>query len=297
MSARDAVQLYPETGFVPRRREAAVAAQHSPLENRLLQALPPEDYARLRPALEPVHLPQGRTVHDGGDRQKFLLFLTAGIVSRRYVMTNGSSTEFALTGSEGVVGIASILGGESLLSQAKVISTGYAYRLGAAWLEHELRHCKPLLRLLLRYTMALITQTGQTAVCNRHHSVEQQLCRFILSSLDLLHSNHLALTQELIADSLGVRRESITAAAGLLQQAGLIHYGRGHITLLDRSRLEAQACECYAVVRREYARLLPPASTTGEAGRRAIDVPHARGISGSQTDWRSWASGLQRAPP
>jgi CRP-like cAMP-binding protein len=295
MSSRDAVPFYPKTRYASRGREAALAAQHSPLGNRLLQALPPEDYERLRPALEPVPLPRGWTLYHGGDRHQHLYFLTAGIVSRRHVMANGAKTEFALTGSEGVIGVASILGGESLLSEAIALTTGFAYTLEAARLEHELRHCKPLLRLLLRYAMALVTQAGQIAVCNRHHSVEQQLCRHILSSLDLLHSDHLTLTQEMIADSLGVRRESVTEAARLLQQAGLVRYSRGFITVLDRSRLETRACECYAVVRREYARLLPPASTTGATGLRAIDILRECGDAGSR--WRSGASGGYCAPP
>jgi CRP-like cAMP-binding protein len=247
-------------------RKRALSAQHTPRQNRLLAALPLEDYERLLPDLEPVPLPRGRTVHGAGDQEKHLYFLTMGIVSRFHVMEDGASAHFAVTGSEGVIGIASFLGGESTTSQAVVLSAGYAYRLGAEPLKNEFKHDGPLPHLLLRYTQALLCQTGQIAVCNRHHSVEQQLCRWILSSLDRLPSNELAMTQELIAHMLGVRREGVTEAAGKLQKAGLIHYSRGRIAVLDRARLEAQVCECYAVVKREYDRLLPPENTIGNAG-------------------------------
>jgi CRP-like cAMP-binding protein len=257
MSGRDSFQPYPETCFASKDRERAVCAQHAPRQNRLLAALPPEDYERLLPDLEPVPLPLGWTVHRAGDREKYLYFLTAGIVSRFYVTQNGASAEIAVTGSEGVIGVASFLGGESTPSQAVVLSAGYAYRLGANLVKNEFEHDGPLPHLLLRYTLALIAQTAQTAVCNRHHSLEQQLCRWILSSLDRLPSNELTMTQELIAHMLGVRREGVTEAAGKLQKAGLIHYSRGHIAVLDRPKLEAQVCECYAVVKREYDRLLP----------------------------------------
>jgi CRP-like cAMP-binding protein len=261
MSGRDSFQPYPEMRFASKASKRAVAAQHSPRQNRLLAALPLEDYERLLSDLEPVPLPLAWTVHRAGDREKYLYFLTAGIVSRFYVMQNGASAEFAVTGSEGVIGVASFLGGESTPSQAVVLSAGYAYRLRADLLKSAFRHDRPLAHLLLRYTQALITQMAQTAVCNRHHSLEQQLCRWILSSLDRLPSRELTMTHELIADMLGVRREGVTEAAGKLQKAGLIHYSRGHIAVLDRPRLEAQACECYAVVKREYDRLLRPENT------------------------------------
>jgi CRP-like cAMP-binding protein len=215
------------------------------------------DYERLLPDLEPVPLPLGWAVHGAGEREKYLYFLTAGLVSRFYMTENGASTEFALTGSEGVIGVALFLGGESTPSQSVVLSAGYAYRLGADVLKKEFERGGPLPHLLLRYTQALIVETGQTAVCNRHHSLEQQLCRWLLSSLDRSPTGELTMTQELIADMLGVRREGVTEAAGKLQKAGLIHYSRGHIAVLDRHQLEAQACECYAVVKREYDRLLP----------------------------------------
>jgi CRP-like cAMP-binding protein len=257
MSGRDSFQPYPETRFASIGRKRAGFAQHSPGQNLLLAALPLEDYERLLPDLEPVPLPLGWTVHGAGDREKYLYFLTAGIVSRFYVMENGASAHFAVTGSEGVIGVASFLGGEGMPSQAVVLSAGYAYRLQTDVVKNEFKHDGPLAHLLLRYTQALLCQTGQIAVCNRYHSVEQQLCRWILSSLDRVPSNEVMMTQELIADMLGVRRESVTEAAGKLQKAGLIHYSRGHIAVLDRPQLEAQVCECYAVVKREYDRLLP----------------------------------------
>ena len=201
-------------------------------------------------------MPPGWTVHGAGDREKYLYFLTAGIVSRLYLTENGASAEFALTGSEGVIGVASFLGGESTPSQAVVLSAGYAYRLGVDLLQREFEHDGPLPHLLLRYTQALIAQTGQIAVCNRYHSLEQRLCRWILSCLDRLPSNELTMTQELIAEMLGVRRVGVTEAVGKLQEAGLIHCSRGHIAVLDRPRLEARVCECYAVVRRANDRLL-----------------------------------------
>jgi CRP-like cAMP-binding protein len=251
--------------FASSDMERAVSAQQTPRQNHLLAALPLEDYERLLPDLEPVPLPLGWTVHGAGDREKYLYFLTAGIVSRFYVTQNGASAGIALTGSEGVIGVAAFLGGESTVSRAVVLSAGYAYRLRADLLDNEFKHHRQLLHLLLRYTQALIVQTGQIAVCNRHHSVEQQLCRWILTLLDRLPSSKLTMTQELIADMLGVRRVGVTVAAGKLQKAGLIHYRRGHIAVLDRARLEAQVCECYAVVKREYDRLLPEYRQAGVA--------------------------------
>ncbi len=268
MSGRDWFRPYPETRFASLHGKRAVFAPHTPRQNHLLAALPAEDYERLRPDLEPVPLPPGWTVHGAGDREKHLHFLTAGIVSRFYVTQSGASADFAVTGSEGVIGVASFLGGESTPSQAVVLSAGYAYRLGADLLKDEFEHDRPLPHLLMRYIQALIAQTGQIAVCNRHHTLEQRLCRWILSCLDRLPSNDLAMTQELIAAMLGVRREGITEAAGRLQQAGLIHYSRGHIRVLDRPQLEAQACECYEVVKREYDRLLTQKDTIGAGGTR-----------------------------
>ncbi len=272
MSGRDSFRPYAATPFAPRDRRGAVSARHTPRQNHLLAALPLEDCERLLPDLEPVPLPLGWTIHRPGDREKYLYFLTEGIVSRFYVTQNGASTEFSVTGSEGVIGVASILGGESIPSQAVVLSAGYAYRLRADLVKNEFELSGPLGQLLLRYIQALIVQTGQTAVCNRHHSVEQQLCRWILSSLDRLPSSELTMTQELIAGMLGVRRQGVTEAAGKLQKAGLIHCSRGHIAVLDRPQLEAQVCECYAVVKREYDRLLPPKNTIGNASAHASEA-------------------------
>ena len=263
MSARHSLRPYPGTRYASGDRKRAIWAQHAPRQNHLLAALPPQDYERLLPDLEPVPLPLGWAVHRAGDREEYLYFLTAGIVSRFRVTENGESAEFALTGNEGVIGVASFLGGESMPSQAVVLSPGYAYRLGADVLKYEFEHDGPLVHLLLRYTLALIPQTGQIAVCNRHHSLEQQLCRWLLSSLDRSPSSELTMTQELIADMLGVRREGVTEAAGRRQKAGLIRYSRGHIAVLDRPRLEAQVCECYTVIKREYDRLLTPGGTLG----------------------------------
>jgi CRP-like cAMP-binding protein len=266
MLGKHSFRPYPETRFASKEGKRAVAAQHSPRENRLLATLPLEDYERLLPDLGPVPLPLGWTVHRPGHRENYLYFLTAGIISRFYVMESGASAHFAVTGSEGVIGVASFLGGESTPSQAVVLSAGYAYRLPPDVVKSEFKHDGSLAHLLLRYMQAVLCQTGQTAACNRHHSLEQQLCRWILSSLDRLPSNELTMTQELIANMLGVRREGVTEAAGKLQKAGLIHYSRGHIAVLDRPRMEAHACECYAVVKREYDRLLYPENTIGYAG-------------------------------
>jgi CRP-like cAMP-binding protein len=264
MSGRHSLQPYLEMCCASKERNCGVSAPDTPKQNHLLAALPEEDYQRLLPDLEPVALPLGWAIHGAGDREKHLYFLTTGIVSRFYVLESGASAEFAVTGREGAIGVASFLDGESTPGQAMVLSAGYAYRLGADVVKNEFRRGGPLQRSLLRYTLALITQTGQIAVCNRHHSLEQQLCRLILSHLDRLPSNELAITQELIANMLGVRREGVTEAAGTLQKAGLIHYSRGHITVLDRPQLEAQVCECYAVVKREYDRLLPQTNAIGK---------------------------------
>jgi CRP-like cAMP-binding protein len=232
-------------------------ANPPPRQSVLLAALPAKDYEWLLPRLEPVALPLGWAIHGAGDRERHLYFLTSGIVSRLHVTRNGSATEFAITGNEGVIGVASFLGGESTLSQAVVISPGFAYRLGADRLGDVIAHAGALPQLLLLYTQALMTQIGQMAVCNRHHSLEQRLCRWILACLDRSPSNKLAVTHELIANLLGVRREGVTETAGRLQKAELIHYSRGHMTVLDRRKLEARVCECYAAVKREYARLIP----------------------------------------
>jgi len=238
-------------------RTPGVSGRHTPSQNHLLAALPASDYERLLPELELVPLRLGSAVYESGGHLGYLYFPTDSIVSLLYVMENGASAEIAVTGNDGLVGIALFMGGESTPNRAVVQSAGYAYRLKAAVMKKEFERGGPLQHLLLRYTQALITQMAQTAVCNRHHSVEQQLCRWLLLSLDRLSSNELSMTQELIANMLGVRREGVTEAAGHLQAAGLIHYSRGHITVLDRPKLEKQVCECYAVVKREMERLLP----------------------------------------
>jgi len=238
-------------------RNPTLSAQQSPLQNRLLAALPAERYARLLPTLELVPLPLGWAVYESGSTQGHVFFPTTSIVSLLYVMADGASAEIAVVGNEGLVGIALFMGGESTPSRAVVQSAGFGYRLKANVLKEEFNSGGELQHLSLRYTQALITQMAQTAVCNRHHTVEQQLCRWLLLSLDRLTSNELTMTQDLIANMLGVRREGVTEAAGHLQAAGLIHYSRGRITVVDRPKLEARVCECYAVVKREYERLLP----------------------------------------
>jgi CRP-like cAMP-binding protein len=234
-----------------------MATSRKPEQNHLLAALPEADYQRLLAHLEPVTLPLGLVVFESGSKLRHLYFPASGIVSLLYATENGSSTEIAVIGNEGVVGIALFMGGESTPSRAVVQSAGHGYRLKASVLKTEFELGGPLQQLLLRYTQALIAQMTQTAVCNRHHSVDQQLCRWLLLSLDRLPSNELAMTQELIANMLGVRREGVTVAAGTLQEAGLIKYSRGHITILDRPKLERRVCECYAVVKKEMDRLLP----------------------------------------
>ncbi len=234
----------------------AAATPHPPSKNLLLAALPAADYLQLLPHLDPVPMPLGAALYESGDRMAHVYFPTAGIVSLLYVMENGASAEIAVIGHEGVIGVSVFMGGESTPSRAIVQSAGHAYRLGARVLKREFERGGVLHHLLLRYTQALITQMAQTAVCNRHHTLEQQLCRWILLSLDRLPSNELRMTQELIANMLGVRREGVTDAAGRLQDADLIRYHRGQITVLDRPQLEQRVCECYAVVKREDDRLL-----------------------------------------
>jgi CRP-like cAMP-binding protein len=238
------------------RAPAATKSKTTPRDNRLLAALPAADYARLFPELEAVTLPLGMVLYESGGTLGYVYFPTDSIISLLYVMEDGASAEIAVTGHEGLVGIALFMGGETTPSRAVVQSAGFGYRLKAAFLKKEFDNGGALQHLALRYTQALITQMAQTAVCNRHHSVEQQLCRWLLLSLDRLPSNELTMTQDLIANMLGVRREGVTEAAGRLQKAGLIRYSRGHIVVLDRSKLESRVCECYAVVKKEYDRLL-----------------------------------------
>lgn len=229
----------------------------SPLQNHLLAALPSAIQQRLFPQLELTSLPLGKVLYESGDTMRYVYFPTDAIVSLLYVMESGDSAEISVVGNDGLVGVSLFMGGESTSSRAVVQSAGSAYRLVGQRLKDEFYRHTELMLLLLRYTQSLITQMAQTAVCNRHHTIDQQLCRWLLLSLDRLPGNTLNMTQELIANMLGVRREGVTEAAGKLQKLGVIEYSRGHINILDRSRLEALSCECYAVVKRESDRLLP----------------------------------------
>jgi CRP-like cAMP-binding protein len=229
----------------------------NPRQNHLLAVLPITEYERMLPNLELVNLELGKAVYESGERIYHVFFPTTAIVSLLYVLENGTSAEISVVGNEGIVGIALFMGGETALNRAIVQSAGQAYRMKGQSLSQEFNRAGALQHLLMRYTMALLAQMSQTAVCNRHHSIDQQLCRWLLLSLDRLASNELSMTQELIADMLGVRREGVTEAAGKLQSAGLISYSRGRIKVLDRPGLEARVCECYDVVKKEFIRLLP----------------------------------------
>lgn len=239
-----------------------MSTTHDPRQNHLLAVLPAADFERLLPHLKLVPLPLGEVLYESGIELRYVYFPTDSIVSLLYVMEDGDSAEIAVVGNEGVIGISLFMGGETTPSRAVVQSAGHSYRLPGQALKQEFIRGAAMQHLLLRYTQALLTQMAQTAVCNRHHSLDQQLCRWLLLSLDRLASNELVMTQELIANMLGVRREGVTEAAGKLQQAGLIHYSRGHITVIDRAGLEARTCECYAVVKKECARLLPDSIAT-----------------------------------
>jgi CRP-like cAMP-binding protein len=228
-----------------------------PLQNHLLAALPPEVQQRMLNHLELIELPLGNVLYESGDVLRHVYFPTDSIVSLLYVMENGASAEIAVVGNEGLIGVAVFMGGESTPSRAVVQSAGHAFRLPGQRLIEEFDRHGEMLLLMLRYTQSLITQMAQTAVCNRHHSVDQQLCRWLLLSLDRLSGSRLNMTQELIANMLGVRREGVTEAAGKLQKLGLIEYSRGRIAVFDRAGIEALSCECYAVVKRESERLLP----------------------------------------
>jgi CRP-like cAMP-binding protein len=229
----------------------------SPLQNHVLDALPAAERERLFPHLKLVTLPLGAVLYESGDTLRHIYFPTDSIVSLLYVLANGASAEISIVGNEGAIGVALFMGGETTTNRAIVQSAGSAYRLTGRRLKQEFERHGELLHILLRYTQALLTQMAQTAVCNRHHTVDQQLCRWLLLSLDRLSSDKLTMTQELIANMLGVRREGVTEAAGKLQNLGVIRYSRGHITVLDRPHLERLSCECYAVVKKESDRLLP----------------------------------------
>jgi CRP-like cAMP-binding protein len=234
-----------------------MAPSADPRENQLLAKLPEKQWARWLPHLEPVDMPLGAVLYESGATLTHVYFPTSAIVSLLYVLEDGASAEIAVVGYEGIVGISLFMGGETTPSRAVVQSAGRGYQLKASLMLEEFNQGGVVLHLLLRYTQALITQMAQTAVCNRHHTLDQQLCRWLLLSLDRLRSNELVMTQELIANMLGVRREGVTEAAGRLHKAGLISYQRGHITVVDRELLERRTCECYAVVKKEYDRLLP----------------------------------------
>ncbi len=234
-----------------------MAAAADPRKNRLVAALPHAEWQRWLPELEPVDMPLGKVLYESGDTMRHVYFPTTAIVSLLYVMESGASAEIAVVGSEGVVGISLFMGGESTPSRAVVQSAGRGFRLKSQLVKDEFNRAGPVMHLLLRYTQALITQMTQTAACNRHHSLDQQLCRWLLLSLDRLQGTELVMTQELMANMLGVRREGVTEAALNLQSLGLIRYARGHIKVLDRPGLEKRTCECYAVVKKEYDRLLP----------------------------------------
>jgi CRP-like cAMP-binding protein len=237
-------------------------ATPSPVQNRLLAQLADAEQQRWFPKLELVDMPLGEVMYEAGVTLKHVYFPTTAIVSLLYVLENGASAEIAVVGNEGIVGVSLFMGGESTPSRGVVQSGGKGYRLAAQLMKNEFNKAGPVLHLLLRYTQALITQMSQTAVCNRHHSLDQQLCRWLLLSLDRLQGNELVMTQELIANMLGVRREGVTEGALKLQQGGMISYARGHITVLNRKGLEKRSCECYAVVKKEYDRLLPEQTAT-----------------------------------
>ncbi|QSA97761.1 Crp/Fnr family transcriptional regulator [Methylococcus sp. EFPC2] len=251
--------------------------QHDPRQNCLLNALPEADYERLAHHLELIPMALGDVLYESGDEVSYAYFPTSCIVSKLYVMENGASAEIAVVGNDGMLGISLYMGGGTVPHRAVVQSAGHGYRLRGYLLKQEFnriggRRSGALHHLLLRYTQALISQMAQTAVCNRHHSVDQQLCRWLLLSLDRLPSNELTMTQELIANMLGVRREGVTEAAGKLQRAGLIEYSRGHIKVLDRPGLEARVCECYQVVKAEFDRLLPPPPAQGDFSDQPFDT-------------------------
>jgi len=256
---------------------AVTPSRHNPNQNHLLAALPAEIFERLSPHLELVSLPLGEVLCEAGGQLQYAYFPTTAILSLHYIMEDGASAEIAGVGNEGMLGVALFMGGGTTPSQATVQTGGLGYRLSGRLLMEEFnrtggRRAGALQKLLLRYTQALMTQMSQTAVCNRHHSVEQQLCRWLLLTLDRLPSNELTMTQELIAGMLGVRREGITETAGNLQRAGLISYRRGHISVLDRSGLESHACECYNVVKTEFLRLLSDTNGARNANSLPIDL-------------------------
>ncbi len=248
----------------------------SPKDNRLIAALADSDWKRWQPRLERVDLKSGQTLHEPDTAQRYAYFPTSSIVSLAYLLGNGASTEIAVVGNEGMVGTSLFLGGTWTTHQGSVLIAGQGFRIDAQWIRDEFARSDSVRHLLLRYTQALMTQIAQIAVCNRHHTVDQQVCGWVLHILDRMRGNEVRLTQEVLASMLGVRRESVTAAAGLLQAAGLIRYVRGHISVLDRGGLERRACECHAIVKTEYDRLLPqrPAGRAADPARRVSPAWH-----------------------
>lgn len=246
---------------------------NDPQQNHLLAALTATERERLFPHLQLVPMPLGKVLYESGDVMRHVYFPTDSIISLLYVLEDGASAEISVVGNEGIIGVSLFMGGETTPSRAIVQSAGFAYRLIGQLLKEEFHRNGGMQLLLLRYTQALLTQMAQTAVCNRHHSVDQQLCRWLLLSLDRLSSNKLTMTQELIANMLGVRREGVTDAAGKLQKLGVIQYARGRITVLDRPKLEKLCCECYAVVKKETDRLLPRTEEHTDIDRRR-QTPH-----------------------
>jgi CRP-like cAMP-binding protein len=252
-----------------------VPLTHSPNQNHLLAALPPEEFARLAPHLELIPLQLGQTLYEPGDQLQHVYFPTTAIVSLLYILESGSSAEIAGVGNEGVLGISLFMGGNTTPSSAVVQTAGFGYRLSGAMLKTEFNRGGMVQRLLLRYTQALLTAMCQTAACNRHHSIEQQLCRWLLQIVDRMPQRELVMTQELIASALGVRREGVTEAAGKLQRAGLIHYRRGHISVSNREGLEGRACECYGVLYREVTRLMSDRQYRQPANGARASADHA----------------------
>jgi len=252
---------------------ALLSSRHDPKQNHLLDALPADVFDRISPHLELIAMPLGEILYESGGQLQHVYFPTSAIVSLHYIMENGASAEIAGVGNEGVLGISLFMGGNTTPSRAAVYTGGQGYRMKARLMMEEFNRAGSMMRLMLRYTQALITQMSQTAVCNRHHSVEQQLCRWLLLTLDRLPTNELTMTQELIASMLGVRREGITETAGNLQRAGMISYRRGHITVLNRAGLETHTCECYKVVKKEFHRLLSDAGNIGKlANNHEVEI-------------------------
>lgn len=256
---------------------ALLSSRHEPRQNHLLAALPADVFDRIFPHLELVAMPLGDVLCESGGQLQHVYFPTTATISLHYIMENGASAEIAGVGNEGVLGVSLFMGGDTTPSRAAVSTGGHGYRLKAKMMMEEFNRAGPMMRLMLRYTQALITQISQTAVCNRHHSVEQQLCRWLLLTLDRTPGNELTMTQELISGMLGVRREGITEIAGNLQREGLISYRRGHITVLNRAGLESHACECYQVVRKELHRLLSDAGNIQKLTTHRAEAPPANG--------------------